>query len=90
MRKVKFKKFICGIYPEGTNSSNQDKPGHYPESGTARYEKGFSEDGVFHGWGLDIIETNIDTVNYTVAIIEKQDGTIYLAIPTHIKFMEIP
>lgn len=86
MRQVKFKKYIPAEWPEGTNSTNQGTPGHYPIKGSAQYEDGFSEDGTFHEWGTDLLETETGAASYTVAIIERPDGTIHRANPEHVKF----
>jgi len=43
--------------------------------------------GKFHQWGLEILEFDSGGASYTVAIVEKQDGTIITTIPTMIQFL---
>ena len=42
--------------------------------------------GWFQGWGLDYQEFDMSCGTYTVAIVEKQDGTIELVPVNLIKF----
>jgi len=49
--------------------------------------------GYFHIWGLESIETMIDggndyVSNYTVGIIEEEDGNISSVSPKLIKFLD--
>lgn len=42
-------------------------------------------EGYFHQWGS---ESNVDAGPDTVAVIEKDDGTVFLAYPGQIRFLE--
>ena len=57
-------------------------------------EKGMDENyidvikkGLFHGWGLDVVETREQICNYTVGIIET-NGKIELILPQFIEFID--
>ena len=43
-------------------------------------------EGLFHQWGNDYEEFEAGPGNYTIAIVEKEDGTIHNIHPTFIKF----
>jgi hypothetical protein len=85
MRKVLFKKWIPVKYEQysvvGINK-------RIPNTGC--YEKEFSLNGLFHQWGLNIDYTLDLSSNYSVAIIETENGEIILANPEHIKFVDEP
>lgn len=42
--------------------------------------------GFFHQWGTEFEEFESGPVNYTVAIIEKEDGSIETPLPHNIRF----
>ncbi|MGX9249691.1 hypothetical protein ACWXWI_02005 [Pantoea ananatis] len=44
--------------------------------------------GIFHQWGADYEEFDCGPGNYTIAIVEMDDGTIKKFMPTDIKFIE--
>lgn len=44
--------------------------------------------GRFHGWGVDFEELENGVGNFTVAIIELDDGQIIEALPDRIKFLD--
>ncbi len=75
MRKVKFNKYIPRVY-EGSKA----------KEGTGCWEKDFPNDGLFHQWGNAYEESEYNFGNYTVALIELQDGTITEVLPRNIKF----
>lgn len=55
-------------------------PGHY-----------VGRAGLFHRWGEELFEqTEGASVSYTVGIVELEDGSVFAAIPAHIKFNEPP
>lgn len=76
MRKVQFKKWINRAYDE------QRKP----IDGTGCFTD-FIHEGLFHQWGTASTEGENNFGNDTIAIIEEPDGTIYLPLPQHIKFI---
>ena len=51
----------------------------YSSSSDEEYEV-----GLFHGWGSD----NDERGTYTVAIVEKENGTVELVYPKRIKFID--
>jgi len=42
--------------------------------------------GKFHGFGLDVWEQELASISYSVAIIEKEDGTVSTATVDMIRF----
>jgi hypothetical protein len=51
---------------------------YYPE---------YTERGTFHTWGVSHVEFETGPGNYTVAVIEKPDGT-FIEVPTNaVKFI---
>jgi len=44
-------------------------------------------EGVFHQWGLDILEFQDSAASYTVALIEMPDGTIISATADCVRFL---
>ncbi|EFH4810827.1 hypothetical protein F9385_19185 [Escherichia coli] len=45
-------------------------------------------EGVFHGWGCDYEEFENGPGNYSVGIVELEDGSVQRFIPESIKFIE--
>lgn len=47
------------------------------------------EEGIFHCWGLDFLESNSgNIINFTVAIVETSDGVVYKVNPSfYLKFI---
>jgi hypothetical protein len=50
--------------------------------------KGFDYVGTFHGWGVDYEEFETEPGNYTVAIVEKDNGEVVLVHASLIRFMD--
>lgn len=66
------------------------KPGTYGAEnipGTNCWEKCFPNEGLFHQWGNAYEEGNENFGNYTVALVEIEDGTIVEVLPGNIKFV---
>lgn len=42
--------------------------------------------GYFHGWGLELNESDTISVSFTIALIEFPDGTVELIHPSLIRF----
>lgn len=87
MRKVKFKKYNQAVY---------DIPlGIKLEVGQLRkliehpgWDKDFIHEGVFHQWGAgheDFGEKGVG--NYTIALVEDENGFINEVLPSHIQFI---
>jgi len=56
-------------------------------AGSSKRESEFSQNGVFLGWGIDYETYNNLHLHLTVAIIEKEDGTVVLVGVDAIKFI---
>ena len=54
---------------------------------TAKKEDDFSQKGIFLGWGIDYEIWNDLPLHSTVAIVEKEDGTIRFVGVDAIKFI---
>ena len=83
MRKVKFKRWIPVMWSNGENNCLSK-----PIEGTGCFESEYSNDGIFHCWANSYTEFDAGIGNYTVGIIELQDGTIEEVLPINIKFIE--
>ena len=83
MRKVLFKKFIPRVFHkvEGKNYTETVK-------GTGCYEPDFTNEGLFHEWGVSCEESDSGYGNSTIALIETADGIIYSAYPQFVKFID--
>lgn len=46
--------------------------------------------GLFHQWGSSFLEFETGPANFTVAIIEIEDGSIVEAMPPDVKFVDSP
>lgn len=55
---------------------------------TEPFERRLVGEGLFHGWGTDVLEFETGACNYTVAIVEKPDGSVVTAMPKLIEFVE--
>jgi CDP-diacylglycerol pyrophosphatase len=82
METVNFKIWIPPQYEnvEGKQYSNK-------VPGTGKWTDDFTEIGLFHQWGLAIEEAENSVGSYTVAIVEKADGTMVVVLPSNIKFL---
>lgn len=83
MRKVSFKEWIPTewIQKDGRNISEQVK-------GTGCWSKDYTGTGLFHQWANACEEYSNGAGNYTVALVELEDGTIKEVLPFHVKFEE--
>lgn len=77
MKKVLFKAFIELVF----DSKNKRV------EGTGVFQSGFLTKGEFHQWGLTYEECGENAGNYTVALIELEDGTIKEVLPNNIQFI---
>jgi hypothetical protein len=82
MRKVKFKKWI----PQETTKNDFGSNIVTPNTGC--FETEFSQNGIFHQWGLAMEDTVETVASYSIALIEKEDGSISEVIPSHFKFID--
>jgi hypothetical protein len=80
MRRVLFKKWV----PRQMETIE----GRLPRvaEGTNCWEKEFSTEGLFHQWAPKYDEYENSAGNYTVALVELQDGTIEEVLPFNLKF----
>lgn len=81
MRKVKFRRWIPRI-DEKTDFGTKAKVG------TNCWEDGFPNEGFFHEWASDYEESSEGFGNFTVAIIELDNGMIEKVLPTNIQFID--
>lgn len=88
MRNILFKKWIPAEWPEGTHSRNQNTYGHYKLKGTGCYSDLFTEKGKFLAWGVGYEELAAGVGQYTLAIVELEDGTVCEKSICHIKFID--
>jgi hypothetical protein len=77
MRKVIFKKFIPQKY---------ESNGYSIVQGTGMWEEGFPHKGLFHQWANACEESSSGFGNYTVALVEIEDGSIIEVMPTSLRF----
>jgi len=77
MRRVKFKKFIKAVIVD-----------HICKKGTNCWEKDFTHKGKFHEWGEDYEEFESCAGNYSIALVELEDGTIEKVLPENVKFID--
>ncbi len=52
----------------------------------SKFENEFNQNGLFHKWGSNYEEFENGAVNYNVAIIELEDGSIEEILPESLKF----
>lgn len=81
MRKVFFKKWIPEERIKITESSWRTK------EGTMKWEDDFTHEGVFHQWASAYEEFETGAGNYTVALVELENGEMVEVLPTNIKFI---
>lgn len=79
MRKVLYQKWIPaeGVGTGAWYLSDNNNTGHFQTN----------IPGVFHQWGLAVIEGYEQAASYTVALIENEDGTIAEVSPVNLKFI---
>ena len=80
MKKVKFTRHIPLQY-------EQTEHGKRRIEGTGCFEKGFQGEGIFHCWGTDYEEFEENAGNFTVAIVQLDNGRIEKVLPNHIQFI---
>ncbi len=56
-----------------------------------REQRGFIEFklGYFHKWGIYSEELDVGALNYTIGIVELEDGRVVTVMPENIKFIDI-
>ncbi len=81
MRKVSFKEWIPTkwVNIEGRNTAIE-------VIGTGCWSKEYTCTGLFHQWANACEEYSNGAGNYTVALVELEDGTIKEVLPTNVKF----
>ena len=81
MRKVMYKKWIPAEY--------DDPKSLYPivKAKTGCYTDEFNDIGVFHCWGVNCEQSHENYGNFTVGIIEKENGEMVTSIPERMKFI---
>jgi len=79
MRTVNFKKFI---------QRKHMGDGYTVIQGTGIWEEGFPHKGLFHQWANAYEESTAGFGNYTVALVEIEDGTIVEVLPTSLQFTD--
>ena len=52
------------------------------------YRKVLVDIGVFLTWGIEVLESSCGVASYTTAIVEKDDGSVYVTSPQLIKFIK--
>lgn len=60
----------------------------YEYNGDVRNKRETLVNGVFHQWGADYEEYENGPGNYSVGIVELEDGSVQRFIPENIKFIE--
>ena len=60
----------------------------YEWEGSTRKKITDTFEGVFHEWGFDYEEFENGPGNYSVGIVELEDGSVHRFIPENIKFIE--
>lgn len=79
MKKVNYKKWIEAVYLKDGHSATL-------KEGTNCWEKEFNNVGFFHQWGQSYEEFESGPVNYTVGIVQTENGTIEEILPINLKF----
>ncbi|WP_423731644.1 hypothetical protein [Hafnia paralvei] len=59
----------------------------YEMNGSIRNKREVMVTGLFHQWGVNYEEFETGAGNYTVGIIELDDGTVEALLPNQIKFI---
>jgi len=84
MRKVKYKKWIPREYEEDSLNVRR------PVIDTNCFQAEFANSGLFHQWGNAYMESDAGFGNYTIALIEIDNGEIIEVLPSNIKFDDRP
>lgn len=82
MRKVMFKEWIPVGYEQNNTTYKTVKVG------TNCWSKDYLGQGLFHQWASSYEEFENGAGNYTVALVELEDGTIKEVLPSNIKFIQ--
>lgn len=81
MKKVKYKKWIPLVYiGDGAFKRILEN--------TNCWESDYFNDGLFHQWANSYEEFESGPGNYTIALVEIEDGTIVEVLPCNIKFIK--
>lgn len=84
LRKITYKRWL----PKETEIVDSGFTAQaFTVKGTGCFTDTYECEGLFHGWGLELHETSDMSCSYTVAIIEKSDGTIVTLTPNLVKFL---
>lgn len=81
MKRVLFKKWIPAEYNHENGLSKKI-------DGTGCMEKDFTHRGLFHQWGINYEESDKGFGQYTVALVQVEDGTIEQVQSSDIKFID--
>lgn len=89
MRKVLFKKWIPLEYLRDENGEvRTTERGEYLPDPNTKCWSDYIHEGIFHQWANAYEEFETGAGNYTVALIEIEDGTIVEILPTNVKFLK--
>ena len=79
LRKCKYRIWVPAKYANDYQSKNNLMPG----------TNCFSEPlpGLFHQWGLDIMEGSTGFASFSVALVETKKNEIVKVLPEHISFI---
>ena len=61
---------------------------HVKASRSCNAGKEYEGEAMFHEWGVDFQEFKEGAGNFSVAIVEDEDGQIWKAYPEDVKFLE--
>lgn len=89
MRKVKFKDFIPAEYSTLDEDTEYGRKGtRQLVKGTNQYQKEFDTIGYFHKWGVLPEYREDGYINFNVALIEREDGTMAEVRVDKLKFID--
>lgn len=54
------------------------------------WKTGEKSEGLFHQFGLDVMESSDGSASYSIAIVELPDGSVQPIVPTYIRFLDPP
>ena len=81
MRKIKYKKWIPPVKIDPIFI--QEKTSNY-----GHWEEDYNNEGLFHQWANSYEEFESGPGNFTIALVEIEDGTIVEVLPCNIKFIK--